>query len=55
MPEGLRDELGNLVVARGQNNRCPGAAERPAPDKTNPWLAPFAGFSCNPDHVPPGK
>lgn len=54
VPEGLRDELGNLVVARGQNNRCPGSMERPAPDKSNPWI-PFKDFNCDPTQVPPGS
>lgn len=53
VPEGLRDELGNLVVARGQNNRCPGSMERPAPDRSNPWI-PFDGFNCDPGQVPRG-
>jgi phospholipid/cholesterol/gamma-HCH transport system substrate-binding protein len=51
VPQDLRDELNNLVVRRGQNNRCPGASERPAGDGSNPWIPPH--ITCNPDHVPP--
>jgi phospholipid/cholesterol/gamma-HCH transport system substrate-binding protein len=54
VPDGLRDEIGNLVTVRGHNNRCPGAAERPASDGSNPWK-PTPNFNCDPNQIPPGK
>jgi phospholipid/cholesterol/gamma-HCH transport system substrate-binding protein len=53
VPEGLRDELGNLVTARGQTNRCPGSMERPAKDGSNPWK-PSPDFNCDPSQGPVG-
>ena len=54
-PQELRDELGNARRrARGQNNRCPGASERPAADGSNPWK-PTPDFNCDPTQIPPGK
>ncbi len=37
-----------------QLNRCPGAAERPARDGSNP-LRPTPEFNCDPTVVPPGR
>ena len=37
-----------------QLNRCPGSAERPAPDGSNP-LRPTPEFNCDPSAVPPGR
>ncbi len=37
-----------------QFNRCPGAAERPAADRSNP-LRPTPEFNCDPTQVPPGR
>jgi phospholipid/cholesterol/gamma-HCH transport system substrate-binding protein len=54
VPQELRNELNDLVVARGQNNRCPGGSERPAKDGSNPWK-PTADFNCDPTQIPPGK
>jgi phospholipid/cholesterol/gamma-HCH transport system substrate-binding protein len=54
VPDGLRDEIGNLVTVRGHNNRCPGAGERPASDGSNPWK-PTPNFNCDPNQIPPGK
>lgn len=53
VPEGLRDELGNLVTSRGQTNRCPGSMERPATDGSNPWK-PSADFNCDLSQKPVG-
>ncbi|MDX6688558.1 MAG: phospholipid/cholesterol/gamma-HCH transport system substrate-binding protein [Solirubrobacteraceae bacterium] len=43
-------ELRNLLLSAGvkinQNNRCPGAVERPAPDGSNPYK-PSADFNCD--------
>ncbi len=53
VPQEIRDELGNAVVRFGQINRCPGATERPAEDKSNPWK-PTPTFNCDLQQVPPG-
>ncbi len=53
IPVPLRNEVGANVTARGQRNRCPGAAERPAPDKSNPWK-PTADHNCDPTQILPG-
>ena len=37
----------------GQNNRCPGSAERNTRDGSNPWR-PTANYNCDPNHVPIG-
>ncbi|HVE67151.1 MAG TPA: MlaD family protein [Solirubrobacteraceae bacterium] len=37
----------------GQNNRCPGAAERNTRDNSNPWR-PSSTYNCDPNHVPIG-
>jgi len=54
IPEDLRDDVINLTVEKGQNNRCPGAVERPAPDGSNPWR-PTPDFNCDPTQLPPGN
>jgi phospholipid/cholesterol/gamma-HCH transport system substrate-binding protein len=55
IPPELRDEVRQLEpTAKGQNNRCPGSAERPAADKSNPWK-PTPDFNCDPSQIPPGK
>ena len=50
-------ELRNLVLRAGthigRNNRCPGAAERRAPDGSNPYK-PSPDFNCDPTQVPVG-
>jgi phospholipid/cholesterol/gamma-HCH transport system substrate-binding protein len=55
VPQGLRTELTDAVTARGQNNRCPGAMERPftAVNDPNPWK-PSEDFNCDPTQLPPG-
>jgi phospholipid/cholesterol/gamma-HCH transport system substrate-binding protein len=40
-------------AALNQRNRCPGAAEHPNPDGSNPWKP--AGVDCDPSQVLPGK
>jgi phospholipid/cholesterol/gamma-HCH transport system substrate-binding protein len=55
VPPELRQELRDVEpTAKGQNNRCPGAAERPASDGSNPWK-PTKDFNCDPSQIPPGK
>ncbi len=55
VPPELRDQVRQLEpTAKGQNNRCPGAGERPAADKSNPWK-PSADFNCDLSQVPPGR
>jgi phospholipid/cholesterol/gamma-HCH transport system substrate-binding protein len=50
-------ELRNLLLSAGvqikQNNRCPGAAERPAPDGSNPYK-PTPDFNCDATQVASG-
>jgi phospholipid/cholesterol/gamma-HCH transport system substrate-binding protein len=53
VPDPLRPEVDALTLQRGQNNRCPGSAERPAADGTNPWK-PTPDFLCDPTQLPPG-
>jgi hypothetical protein len=54
VPEGLRDDIGNIVTRRGQTNRCPGAMERRAADGSNA-VKPTPDHDCDPTQVPPGK
>jgi phospholipid/cholesterol/gamma-HCH transport system substrate-binding protein len=54
VPEDLRDDLLNELVASGQNNRCPGGSERPASDGSNPWK-PSPDFNCDENQIPPGN
>ena len=53
VPPRLRDALGNAVTRSRQNNRCPGAMERPWNDGSNPWKA--ENLSCDPGQLPPGR
>ena len=52
IPPALRQAalLGTLTT--GQRNRCPGAAEHPSADGSNPYHPP--GFPCDPTQVLPG-
>jgi phospholipid/cholesterol/gamma-HCH transport system substrate-binding protein len=52
IPPQLRQSalLGTLTT--GQRNRCPGAAEHPSADGSNPYHPP--GFACDPTQVLPG-
>jgi hypothetical protein len=42
------------VIATNQRNRCPGAAEHPNTDRSNPYR-PTPDFACDPSQVLPGK
>ena len=54
LPPELRPAVGNIFTRKGQRNRCPGAAEHPAPDKSNPWK-PTDDYNCDPTQTLPGK
>jgi phospholipid/cholesterol/gamma-HCH transport system substrate-binding protein len=54
VPEELRAQVFNQVASVGQRNRCPGATERPAEDKTNPYK-PSADYNCDETQIPPGN
>jgi phospholipid/cholesterol/gamma-HCH transport system substrate-binding protein len=54
IPEELRQEVTNAITRSGQNNRCPGAMERPAADGSNPWK-PTEDFNCDLSQIPPGR
>ena len=54
VPEELRQQLTNAVTRSGQNNRCPGASERPWSDGSNPWK-PTRDHDCDPTQIPPGR
>ena len=53
VPQELRNQLLNAVTRTGQNNRCPGAMERPASDGSNPWKPPH--IVCDETQLPPGR
>jgi phospholipid/cholesterol/gamma-HCH transport system substrate-binding protein len=53
IPPELRNPIFDAVATRDQRNRCPGSAERPAKDGSNPIMA--AGINCDPTQIPPGK
>jgi phospholipid/cholesterol/gamma-HCH transport system substrate-binding protein len=54
IPVPLRNPVSERVIASGQRNRCPGAAEHPAPDRSNPWK-PAPDYNCDPSQVLPGR
>ena len=54
LPVPLRDDAATPVTARDQRNRCPGAGEFPAEDRSNPWR-PNPDYNCDPSQVLPGK
>jgi phospholipid/cholesterol/gamma-HCH transport system substrate-binding protein len=54
IPVPLRNPVGERVIASNQRNRCPGAAEVPAEDKSNPWR-PTPEHNCDPSQVLPGE
>jgi phospholipid/cholesterol/gamma-HCH transport system substrate-binding protein len=54
VPEEQRAEVFKQVASTGQRNRCPGATERPAADKSNPYK-PSADFNCDETQIPPGN
>jgi phospholipid/cholesterol/gamma-HCH transport system substrate-binding protein len=47
------DALRNPAMSLGNNQRCPGANERPAPDGSNPYTE-GGTLPCDPSQVPPG-
>jgi hypothetical protein len=53
IPVPLRTDAGAQVTATGQRNRCPGGAEFPAPDGSNPWK-PAPDHNCDPSQTFPG-
>jgi phospholipid/cholesterol/gamma-HCH transport system substrate-binding protein len=54
IPIPLRESFGENVTASGQRNRCPGAAEHPADDGSNPWK-PTPDHNCDPSQRLPGE
>ncbi|HEX8121887.1 MAG TPA: MlaD family protein [Solirubrobacteraceae bacterium] len=54
IPQELRPSINNINTRGDQRNRCPGAAEHPADDKSNPWK-PSEDYNCDPNQILPGK
>ena len=52
-PIARAEEIKELAMV-GQNNRCPGSAERDTGDGSNPWK-PSPDFNCDETHVMPGN
>ena len=50
----LRAESFKSLAVLGQNNRCPGSAERDTGDRSTPFR-PSPDFNCDPTQVPPGR
>jgi phospholipid/cholesterol/gamma-HCH transport system substrate-binding protein len=50
----LRLDVFRRFTARNQRNRCPGAAEQEAADRSNPWR-PTPDHNCDPSQVLPGR
>jgi phospholipid/cholesterol/gamma-HCH transport system substrate-binding protein len=53
VPPQLRGAALSATLQTGQRNRCPGAAEHIAADRSNPWK-PAPGFDCNDAERLPG-
>ena len=53
VPPELRGAAFKAGATLNQRNRCPGAADHPADDKTNPWK-PTPDFNCDETEVLPG-
>jgi phospholipid/cholesterol/gamma-HCH transport system substrate-binding protein len=53
IPPELRQAALLSTLTTGQRDRCPGAAEHPNADGSNPYHPP--GFPCDPTQVPPGQ
>jgi phospholipid/cholesterol/gamma-HCH transport system substrate-binding protein len=53
IPPELRPAVFQAVASLGQRNRCPGATERPAEDKSNPYK-PSPDFNCDETQLPLG-
>lgn len=54
IPPALRREVLGAGIATGRSNRCPGSAERPAADGSNPYK-PSKDYPCDEKQVPPGS
>jgi phospholipid/cholesterol/gamma-HCH transport system substrate-binding protein len=54
IPQDLRPSVTTLFTRGDQRNRCPGAAEHPADDGSNPWK-PTPDHNCDPSQTLPGK
>jgi phospholipid/cholesterol/gamma-HCH transport system substrate-binding protein len=54
VPPALRPNALKAVTAMGQNNRCPGSAERDPGDGSIPFR-PSPSYGCDPTQVPVGK
>jgi phospholipid/cholesterol/gamma-HCH transport system substrate-binding protein len=54
VPPELRDPLFTATAERNQRNRCPGAGEHIADDKSNPYKPP-GDFNCDPTELLPGE
>jgi hypothetical protein len=54
VPPQLRAQAFGSGAALNQRNRCPGAAEHPNEDGSNPYR-PTPDFNCDPSQVLPGK
>ncbi len=48
------DLLSSPLLDTGNNRRCPGANERPAPDGSNPYTE-GGTLPCDPSQIPPGS
>ena len=51
---GDRADSFKSLATLGQNNRCPGSAERDTGDRSTPWR-PSPDFNCDPTQLPPGR
>jgi phospholipid/cholesterol/gamma-HCH transport system substrate-binding protein len=53
IPPDQRDDVFLQAAQVRHDNRCPGAMERPAPDRSN-LFRPSPDYNCDPSQVPPG-
>ena len=53
IPADLRGMLFSATAAINQRNRCPGSADHPADDKSNPWK-PTPDYNCDETELLPG-
>jgi phospholipid/cholesterol/gamma-HCH transport system substrate-binding protein len=54
VPPALRESVTFGQLRLNRNNRCPGSAERPAPDGSNPYI-PTQDFNCDRRQQPQGE
>ena len=54
VPPELRRQFASENLVTGRNNRCPGSAERRAPDGSNPYK-PSPDYPCDERQVPVGR